>query len=40
MQILSDAGYEEEFTEGLKLISGIVEKIEKNQKFLMLVGII
>tara|TARA_B100002051_G_C16736469_1_gene641535 strand:- start:1830 stop:2429 length:600 start_codon:yes stop_codon:yes gene_type:complete len=32
MQILSDAGYEEEFTVGLKLISGIVDKIEKKSK--------
>ena len=28
MQILSDAGYEEKFTEGLQLISGVVDKIE------------
>jgi len=32
MQILSDSGYEEEFTGGLKLISGIVDKIEKKSK--------
>ena len=32
MQILSDSGQEEKFTEGLKLISGTVDKIEKKTK--------
>tara|TARA_B100000965_G_C19579432_1_gene752843 strand:- start:1370 stop:1969 length:600 start_codon:yes stop_codon:yes gene_type:complete len=32
MQILSDSGYEEKFTEGLKLVNGIVDKIENKAK--------